>query len=151
MAATGCFASYIPVKLFPNVKWSGAGLVGTVIALICLPLLPEKPFFLLTFLLMFAVAAVWISSAAEKQFKTHDDPRIIIDEIIGFWIASAFIPHKPAAIASAFVCFRLFDSFKPFFISRLDALPGGFGIVIDDVASGIAANILVRLGLFLLQ
>ncbi|MCX5783667.1 MAG: phosphatidylglycerophosphatase A, partial [Elusimicrobia bacterium] len=74
----------------------------------------------------------------------HDDPRIVIDEITGYWVAVAFLPKTLSAMVSAFILFRIFDTVKPGFIKKIDGWSHGMGIVLDDVLAGILANIFVR-------
>jgi phosphatidylglycerophosphatase A len=69
-----------------------------------------------------------------------EDPQIVvIDEVAGQWIALLFSPADWRHGLTAFVLFRLFDMTKPFPIRRLERLPGGWGIVFDDVAAGLYA------------
>ncbi|MEW6040349.1 MAG: phosphatidylglycerophosphatase A [Elusimicrobiota bacterium] len=90
------------------------------------------------------VVSVIVAGRAEKLFGTPDDKRIVIDEIIGFWFAVAYLRKSlPFAIAGL-VFFRFFDVAKIPSIRKLEKLPGGFGVVMDDVAAGIITNLLVR-------
>ena len=153
MAATGFFISYLPPKIFKFKKNTGAGLAGTIVGLMFVPMLPEGNAVYLLFLLGFSLFAVWISQKASVLIggETHDDPRIVIDEIIGYWFAIAFLPKTLELLIICFVLFRLFDTVKPFFIKKLDSFKGGLGIVLDDVAAGIAANVLVHLGIKIIR
>ena len=77
-----------------------------------------------------------------ETFWGHDSQRIVIDEVVGQMIA--FCLAGPArlswsAIFSGFVLFRFFDITKPFPIRRLERLPGGVGVIADDVGAGIYA------------
>ena len=93
--------------------------------------------------------SVAISDYAQELFGVKDDPRIVIDEFVGFWFAMAFLPHAWPVIIAAFILFRVFDVFKLPWIRRLQNLPGGWGVVMDDVAAGILTNLLLRMGLTL--
>jgi phosphatidylglycerophosphatase A len=76
------------------------------------------------------------------------DPGItIIDEIIGFLVANFLAPAGFAALLSTLVLFRVFDIAKVFPINSLERLPGGTGIVLDDVMAGVYALIIQRLAL----
>ena len=68
-----------------------------------------------------------------------DPPEVVIDEVVGIWIALAGISTGNLHLAAAFLFFRLFDIWKPGPINRLQALPGGWGIMLDDVAAGLLA------------
>lgn len=102
---------------------------------------------------IFALAAiaigplgVWSAGVASSVFESDDPSKVVIDEVIGQWIALA-----PAAADSwvqwvaALVLFRLFDIAKPFGIRRLEALPAGVGVVADDVGAGLCAMLGVGL------
>ena len=71
--------------------------------------------------------------------KGHDAGKIVIDELAGMTIALVAIPNTWIAIVAAFILFRLFDITKPFPINKLQHLPGGWGITMDDVVAGIYA------------
>jgi len=74
-----------------------------------------------------------------------EDPRpVTIDEACGQWIACFLVPPSWGLIAAAFFLFRAFDIVKPFPIRRLELLPGGWGIMADDVLAGIFAGLLVH-------
>lgn len=79
-----------------------------------------------------------------------DDPsRIVIDEVVGMWISMLFLPNNIWLLIAAFAGFRLFDIYKPFYIRKFEALPGGWGIMLDDVAAGCVTNVLIQLFLVL--
>ncbi len=133
MLASGFFFSYIPVRLFnremqagPFCKrpgHTGAGFVGTVMGLGFFLMLPQAPGILLAVLGLSISVAVAVSGLAERSYGRKDDPRIVIDEIVGIWTAAAFLPRAIPVLASCFVLFRILDSFKPPFIAALEKLP----------------------------
>jgi phosphatidylglycerophosphatase A len=82
----------------------------------------------------------------------HPDPSIVvIDEVVGMWISLAALPGSISAAIIAFVLFRTFDILKPFPARQMEHLPGGWGIMMDDVIAGIYANIATRLLLIALH
>jgi len=87
--------------------------------------------------------AVWASDAAERAFG-KDSPRIVIDEFAGFVLSVLLLPKTPFVFAAAFLLFRVVDILKPFPARRAEVLPGGVGIVADDVVAGAYANVLLR-------
>ncbi|MDD4004206.1 MAG: phosphatidylglycerophosphatase A [Elusimicrobiaceae bacterium] len=143
LLASGLFISLLPAWLLKGRKNTGAGFMGTVAAVATVPLLPENPAVYTVFLAVFTAGAIWISDRADFGAGQPDDPRIVIDEIAGYYFAIAFLPRTTAALLLCFILFRLFDTLKPFGIKKLDMIKNGFGVVIDDVASGIAVNILM--------
>ena len=94
--------------------------------------------------------AVWASGATARQLKTKDPHFVVVDELLGQWIAFAGMRTVNwKAWLAAFLLFRLFDIWKPAPVRQLEALPGGFGIVLDDVMAGIyAALVLFFAGCF---
>lgn len=93
--------------------------------------------------LVLAVLAVPLCDIAEAHFKKKDDGHIVADEFMTFPICMLGLPLTPWVVAMAFVSNRVFDILKPPPARGLQALPGGFGIVIDDVFAtlySLAAN-----------
>jgi phosphatidylglycerophosphatase A len=96
--------------------------------------------------------AIWISGKAEKILGKKDPGSIVIDEIVGMVLTLAGLPFNVVTVGFGFVLFRLLDITKPFPISFLERrFKGGTGIVLDDVAAGIIANITLRLILQLIE
>ena len=78
--------------------------------------------------------------------NNHDHPGIVWDEMVGLWIALAFLPVSWATVVLGFVFFRAFDILKPGAVGWADRrLSGGLGIMLDDVIAGVLANLCVRL------
>lgn len=128
-------------------RW-GPGTAASAVTVIVWWLLPSFSFstHLLILGLLFVVA-VWTSTVAEQFFGVHDPSCVVIDEVVGMALALLGCPRIWWVYLLAFVLFRLFDIFKPFPISPLQLLPRGWGIVMDDVAAGAVAR-LVLMGLF---
>jgi phosphatidylglycerophosphatase A len=112
-------------------------LVGVPICLLCLPL----PWLarLLVVLALLALS-IYISGRAEELYQKKDDQRIVIDEIVGFQVTMLPVTITTLHLCLAFVLFRVFDILKPFPLSHLQNLPGGWGVVLDDVGAGIYAG-----------
>ena len=93
--------------------------------------------------------AIPICDVAEKHFGRKDDGRIVADEFMTFPIGLLGLPLSPWVLALAFFTNRVFDVLKPFPANRLQRLPGGLGIVVDD---GVAAlySLLVNHGVYYL-
>ena len=139
-AASGCCAGYIPFA---------PGTMGSIAAL---PL----PFFLsginlyytVPLIVIFIIFSVVIADHAEKIIKKKDPGVIVIDEIAGIIITFAGIPLNMWTIIAGFLIFRFFDILKPFPIRLIEKkIPGGAGIVLDDVAAGVFSNIVLRIGI----
>lgn len=92
-------------------------------------------------------AGVAVSKAAADALGQPDPGRIVIDEVCGQLVALAFLPAGWLPAGLAFALFRVFDIIKPWPIRRLERLPGGWGIMADDVGAGLVAAALARLAL----
>lgn len=79
----------------------------------------------------------------------HDASIIVIDEVIGVWIALLLIPFSWLNYTLAFILFRVFDIFKPFLIKRIDKLKSNWSIMLDDIVAGIYANIVLQIFIYL--
>ncbi|HTR97066.1 MAG TPA: phosphatidylglycerophosphatase A [Candidatus Acidoferrales bacterium] len=101
--------------------------------------LPVPPLWLFGVLLAIGTAvAVWAAGEAEHVLG-HDANAISIDEAIGQSIALLWVPHSWIAFGAAFVLFRVVDVWKPLGAREVQKLPGGWGVVADDVIAGIVA------------
>jgi phosphatidylglycerophosphatase A len=90
------------------------------------------------------VFAIWVSQMAANILQAKDPQIIVIDEIAGFAVA-AFLTETLSGLILAFVLFRFFDIAKVFPASKLEQLPGGAGIVLDDIMAGIYTFLILRL------
>src|SRR3989304_1878534 len=89
--------------------------------------------------------AIWLSTRAALILEQRDPPVIVIDEIVGFMIANFMAPRSAMLLGVAFILFRFFDIAKVYPLSRLEKLPGGAGIVLDDVMAGLYTFVVLRL------
>lgn len=81
---------------------------------------------------------------AEKIFGKKDPSQVVIDEVAGIFIVFFMIPLDWVVIVIGFILYRVLDIVKPFPARRLEKLPGGYGIMLDDILCGIYANIILR-------
>jgi len=143
MIATVGFIGYSPVA---------PGTMGSLaIALVFLLLPPYLSIWpqVVGLLILFALA-VWsaqaMAAAHEQATAGKIDPQeVVIDEVMGMAVTLAFLPLNFKTIGLGFLLFRIFDVAKPFPARRFEKLPGGWGIVMDDVAAGIYANLGLRM------
>ena len=110
----------------------------------------------LTGLAVLLPVSVWACGAEARRRGVVDPHPVVLDEVAGQWAALAVValaqrrPPGAAELAAAFLLFRAFDVVKPWPIRRLEALPGGWGIVADDLAAGLAAGAVAAILLSLL-
>ena len=117
-------------------------LAGVPICLFCLPL----PWLgRLLVVLALTALSIYVAGYAEGIYQKKDDQRIVIDEIIGLQVTMLPVTITALHLFAGFVLFRLFDILKPFPLNNLQRLPGGWGIVMDDVGAGIYAGVAMLL------
>lgn len=92
--------------------------------------------------------SIWSAHRAEKTLG-HDASPIVIDEVLGQMIALWLAPRSWPWVLAGFLLFRLFDIWKPLGAREAQALPGGWGIVTDDVIAGIYAFLVMQAALHL--
>ncbi len=135
LIATGFFAGY--AGLAP-------GTVGTAVALVIYCLLPLlSPISWTVFLLLLFFIAVYASSAGESLWG-KDPGYVVIDEIVGFFVTVCYLPQSMALGIAGFFLFRILDIVKPPPARQSESLPGGWGVVLDDVIAGIFGNLILR-------
>lgn len=88
--------------------------------------------------------SVWAATRTARALGVKDPSRVVVDEVIGQWIALAGAhPFNWKSYLAAFALFRLFDIWKPAPVRQLEALPEGLGIIADDVMAGCYAALLL--------
>ncbi len=94
------------------------------------------------------VLFTWIGVKACDALENEwgEDPKhVVIDEMIGVWIALLGHPLSIFHIVGAFILFRFFDIAKPLGIRQLENIKGGWGVMLDDVVAGVYANIVLQI------
>ena len=101
--------------------------------------------------LVCVAVAVWVCEQFERKIAMgrHDLPEVVIDEVVGYLVAFIWLPGNSVwSYLFAFVAFRFFDILKPGPIRVIDRkVKGGFGVVADDLAAGVAASICLQFAL----
>jgi phosphatidylglycerophosphatase A len=121
----------------PLAPGTAGSLVGLVLSLPLLSL--GWPLHLAAALLLAAIAVI-VAGRAAGELGHPDPPSVVIDEVVGMCVAALALPLRAYDLCAVFLLFRLFDVVKPAPIPRLERLPGGFGVVADDVAAGLLAR-----------
>ncbi|HKY33251.1 MAG TPA: phosphatidylglycerophosphatase A [Candidatus Polarisedimenticolia bacterium] len=101
--------------------------------------------------LLLTFAGVAASGALERGLGYHDPSEAVVDEVAGFLLTMLFVPPTLWTCLAGFLLFRALDILKPWPASRLERLPGGWGIMADDVACGLIGNLVMHAGLALLR
>jgi phosphatidylglycerophosphatase A len=137
--ATGAYAGYAPYV---------PGTFGTLVAVPLAPafamLATVSPLLYSAALIAAVAVAVWAAGAMCIAEAAADPQIVVADEVVGYLITLAFLPVTGATMFFAFLTFRFLDIVKPPPCERLERLPGGLGVVADDVWAGILGNCLLR-------
>lgn len=139
--ATCCGAGYAPFA---------PGTAGAIVGMIPALALSPWPLAYAAAAAALLVAGVAAGSAAESALGRKDPPCVVIDEAASVMLTFAAIPLTAWTIPAGFVLNRALDIVKPFPADRLQALRGGWGIMMDDVVAGIYANLALRIAWALL-
>ncbi len=101
--------------------------------------------FLITLLLV--IIGIMVGSLVEKDWG-KDSSKVVIDEVAGMCVAMLFVPVSLNSILVGLLLFRVFDITKPFYIRKMESLPGGWGVMMDDVLAGIYTNIVLQVVIY---
>jgi phosphatidylglycerophosphatase A len=139
VVATGFGAGYSPIA---------PGTAGSLVGLLLFwPLRDLPPAYQICILaavfLAGTAAAAWVARAAGIE----DPGIVVVDEVVGMWTSLLFLPFTLGTAALAFVLFRVLDIVKPYPARDLESLPGGWGIMSDDLMAGVYANLTLRVAL----
>jgi len=101
--------------------------------------------------LLWAALAVICAGVAVRVWREPDPARVTVDEIAGMFVTFIGVPLSWLSVLAGLFFFRLYDVLKPFPARRLERLPGGWGVTLDDLVAGLYAaatiHLLLRLGL----
>lgn len=137
VVASGFGSGYSPVA--PGTAGSLVGLV------LWLPLASSPPVVSVSAMLLVTALGIWAGDRTARRLQRKDPGLVVVDEIAGMWVTLMFLPLTPLSAALGFFCFRVMDVFKPWPARRFEQLPGGLGIMADDLMAGVYANLLLRL------
>jgi phosphatidylglycerophosphatase A len=134
VVATFFGIGYLP--LAPGTWASAAG------AALCWYVFPEDQ--LPYWTLFFTAMGLWACLPSRVAFRSEDPKQFVMDEVCGVMISVLWIPMSAANYVSAFLLFRLFDVWKPWPISRLQASAHPWSIMGDDLLAGVFANLILQ-------
>ena len=141
--ATALGAGYAPIA---------PGTFGSAVGVILWFILPNVLWVQLAAIVLVSVVGAWSGTVAEEHFKRRDPGQVVVDEVAGMMVTLLLNPVGGFGwIAAAFLLFRAADIVKPFPVNRLERLPGGIGIMADDIMAGVYANLVLRLAIWAIR
>ncbi|MCQ2867521.1 phosphatidylglycerophosphatase A [Helicobacter pylori] len=128
---------------FSGYSKKAPGTIGSLVALLLgLPVLifsANTLFLGAVFIGLIAIAQI---DKEEEETKRHDSSYIVIDELVGMWLAMAISGLSLAGVVLSFIFFRIYDITKPSLIGKIDKeVKGGLGVVADDALAGVLAGL----------
>lgn len=134
------FLTFFYTGLSPWAPGTAGSIAAAIVGVLLLQYIPIDTLLLLTVLI--TIIGIREIDKYEKETGTHDDKSIVIDEVVGLWLAFSFASDNWVQILLCFVYFRIFDIWKPSLIGRIDKnVKGGLGVMGDDLLAGVIAGI----------
>ncbi|WP_237015954.1 phosphatidylglycerophosphatase A [Helicobacter pylori] len=132
---------------FSGYSKKAPGTIGSLVALLLgLPVLIFSANTLFLAAILIGLIAIAQIDKEEEESKIHDSSYIVIDELVGMWLAMAISGLSLAGVVLSFVFFRIYDITKPSLIGKIDKeVKGGLGVVADDALAGVLAGLSVLL------
>ncbi|MGL2775770.1 phosphatidylglycerophosphatase A family protein [Helicobacter pylori] len=128
---------------FSGYSKKAPGTIGSLVALLLgLPILIFSANTLFLGAIFIGLIAITQIDKEEEETKRHDSSYIVIDELVGMWLAMAVSGLSLAGVVLSFIFFRIYDITKPSLIGRIDKeVKGGLGVVADDALAGVLAGL----------
>ncbi|GAA9929145.1 phosphatidylglycerophosphatase A [Helicobacter pylori] len=132
---------------FSGYSKKAPGTIGSLVALLLgLPILIFSANTLFLAAVLIGLIAIAQIDKEEEESKIHDSSYIVIDELVGMWLAMAISGLSLAGVILSFIFFRIYDITKPSLIGKIDKeVKGGLGVVADDALAGVLAGLSVLL------
>jgi len=127
------------------------GTWGSLAAIPFFYFLLDRPFYHLAALVAVLLVGAYASGKVEEVLAEKDPSCVVIDEVLGMGVALFLVPREWPFVVMAFILFRLFDIWKPYPIRRLEKLPGGWGVMVDDLVAGLYALVWVQIGMWMVH
>ncbi|MGL2916048.1 phosphatidylglycerophosphatase A family protein [Helicobacter pylori] len=128
---------------FSGYSKKAPGTIGSLVALLLgLPVLIFSANTLFLGAVFIGLIAITQIDKEEEETKRHDSSHIVIDELVGMWLAMAISGLSLAGVVLSFIFFRIYDITKPSLIGKIDKeVKGGLGVVADDALAGVLAGL----------
>ncbi|GAA7801183.1 phosphatidylglycerophosphatase A [Helicobacter pylori] len=137
---------------FSGYSKKAPGTIGSLVALLLgLPILIFSANTLFLAAVLIGLIAIVQIDKEEEESKIHDSSYIVIDELVGMWLAMVISGLSLAGVVLSFIFFRIYDITKPSLIGKIDKeVKGGLGVVADDALAGVLAGLSVLLAIHIL-
>ncbi|GAA8045171.1 phosphatidylglycerophosphatase A [Helicobacter pylori] len=137
---------------FSGYSKKAPGTIGSLVALLLgLPVLIFSANTLFLAAVLIGLIAIAQIDKEEEESKIHDSSYIVIDELVGMWLAMAISGLSLVGVVLSFIFFRIYDITKPSLIGKIDKeVKGGLGVVADDALAGVLAGLSVLLAINIL-
>ncbi|GAA9697890.1 phosphatidylglycerophosphatase A [Helicobacter pylori] len=128
---------------FSGYSKKAPGTIGSLVALLLgLPVLIFSANTLFLGAIFVGLIAIAQIDKEEEESKIHDSSYIVIDELVGMWLAMAISGLSLVGVVLSFIFFRIYDITKPSLIGKIDKeVKGGLGVVADDALAGVLAGL----------
>lgn len=130
--APGTWGSAAGLAILFGLRWTGSPMVEAAV------------------LGLIIAVGIWSAGVTGRELGDDDPGPVVIDEVAGMLITLLWIPASVPAVILGFLVFRVLDIIKPFPARQCERLPGGWGVMLDDVMAGIYGQIVMRLAVGLL-
>jgi phosphatidylglycerophosphatase A len=140
-------STFFGIGLFPLAPGTLASLAMVVFYKYYLYRLPWPLYLAVLFLVV--AAGVYFSSIYARSLNLKDPGKVVIDEVAGQLLAVFLLRPDWVVLAPAFILFRFLDIIKPMGVKKLETLPAGWGIMADDLGTGLVVNILLQLAILI--
>jgi phosphatidylglycerophosphatase A len=127
------------------------GTFGSAVGLLLWWALPSSSLAQAAAIVAIFVIGSWSGSVAERHFGREDPGQVVVDEVAGMLVTLFLVPVGWIGAIFGFFLFRISDIIKPYPANRLERLPGGIGIMADDVMAAVYANLVLRVTLAIAQ
>lgn len=138
-------ATFFKIGHLPLMPGTWASLVTTVLVYFITPYWQASIYIQIPIIVIIFIIGIPAASESEKHFNKKDPRPCVIDEVAGQMVTLLLVPHTIYFYAAGFFLFRVFDVLKPPPVSTAEKIPGGLGIMFDDIVAGLYAFGLLQL------
>jgi len=132
-------ATFFKIGYLPLMPGTWASMVTAALVYFIKPYWDAPIYIQIPIIVIIFIVGIPAASASEKHFNKKDPRPCVIDEVAGQMVTLLLVPHTIYFYAAGFFLFRVFDVLKPPPVSTAEKIPGGLGIMFDDIVAGLYA------------